>query len=74
MADESVRIELAFDGGQIIAANVPSASADALERAVAASSTATFQLDTDDGRISVAVPRLVYLKRFARESRVGFGI
>ena len=74
MADESVRIELAFEGGQIIAANVPAASADALERAVAASSQGTFQLDTDDGRISVAVPRLVYLKRFARESRVGFGI
>ena len=74
MADESVRIELAFEGGQVFAANVSSEGADALERAVAASSQGTFQLDTDDGRISVAVPRLVYLKRFARESRVGFGI
>jgi hypothetical protein len=74
VADESVRIELAFEGGQVFAANVSAEGADALERAVAASSQGTFQLDTDDGRISVAVPRLVYLKRFARESRVGFGI
>jgi hypothetical protein len=74
VADESIRIELAFEGGQVFAANVSPEGADALERAVAASSQGTFQLDTDDGRISVAVPRLVYLKRFARESRVGFGI
>lgn len=75
MADaESIRIELAFEGGQIIAANVPAESADALERAMAASSQGTFQLDTDDGRISVALPRVVYVKRYARDSQVGFGI
>jgi hypothetical protein len=71
---ESVRVELAFEGGQIIAANVPIESADALERAITASSQGTFQLDTDDGRISVALPRVVYVKRYAREARVGFGI
>jgi hypothetical protein len=74
LADESVRIELAFEGGQIIAANVSLESADALERAVSATSQGTFQLDTDDGRIWVTLPRVVYVKRFARDSRVGFGI
>ena len=74
MADESVRVELAFEGGQIIAANVSLESADALERAVSATSQGTFQLDTDDGRIWVTLPRVVYVKRFARDSRVGFGI
>jgi hypothetical protein len=71
---ESVRIELAFEGGQIIAAIVSVETADALERAIAASSQAAFQLDTDDGRISVALPRVVYVKRYARDSKVGFGI
>jgi hypothetical protein len=71
---ESVRIELAFEGGQIIAANVTPDTADGLERAVAATSQGTIQLDTDDGRLSVAVPRLVYVKRFARDAKVGFGI
>ena len=31
-------------------------------------------LDASDGRYTVALPRLVYMKRYARESRVGFGI
>lgn len=75
MADsESVRIELAFEGGQIIAAIVTSETADAVERALAASSQGTLQLDTDDGRITVAAPKVVYVKRFARESSVGFGL
>jgi hypothetical protein len=71
---DSIRIELAFDGGQIIAANVTSETADALERAIAATSQSAIMLDTDDGRLSVAVPRLVYVKRYARDSKVGFDI
>jgi hypothetical protein len=75
MADvEFVRVELAFDGGQILAANVAPESADALERAVSATSQGTFQLDTDDARISVLLPRVLYVKRFARDAKVGFGI
>ena len=38
---DSVRIEIAFDGGPIVGANVTAASADALERAVAASAGGT---------------------------------
>jgi hypothetical protein len=72
--DESVRIELAFDGGQIIAALVAPDTADAVERALAASAQGTLQLDTVDGRLTVVLPQVVYLKRFARESTVGFGL
>ena len=72
--DESIRIELAFEGGQIIAALVAPDTADAVERALAASSQGTLQLDTVDGRLTVALPQVVYLKRFARESSVGFGL
>lgn len=75
MADgETIRIELAFDGGQALAALVTSATADALERALQSGRDETFQLDADDGRYSVALRRVVFLKRHARESRVGFGI
>ena len=49
-------------------------TADAVERALAASSQGTLQLDTVDGRLTVALPQVVYLKRFARESSVGFGL
>ena len=50
--DESIRIELAFEGGQIIAALVAQDTADAVERALAASSQGTLQLDTVDGRLT----------------------
>ena len=48
-------------------------TADALERALAARSDESLALDADDGRYTVALARVVYLKRFAREGRVGFG-
>jgi hypothetical protein len=71
--NEQVRIEIAFDGGQIMGALVSAASADALERALAAGGQASVPLDAADGRYAVAVHKVVYVKRFARESRVGFG-
>ena len=73
LPDDPIRIELAFDGGQIIAAAVQPDAADAIERALAAGAGGTVQLDTQDGRLSVVVPRVVYLKRYPPGSQVGFG-
>jgi hypothetical protein len=72
VADDSIRIELAFEGGQIIAAMVSPATADSVERAVTAGAGGTVELDTDDGRITVVVPRVVYFKRFTKGSQPGF--
>lgn len=71
---DSVRIEVAFVGGPIIAANVSPASADALEHALASGSQGTHQLDSDDGRIALVLGRVAYVKRFDRDARVGFGL
>jgi hypothetical protein len=71
---DTSRIEIGFDGGQIMSALVTASSAEALERAFNARSEATVPLDADDGRYTVYLGRVVYVKRFARESRVGFGI
>ena len=73
VADDRVRIEVAFDGGQVLAAFVPVSEADDLERALAQSGDGAFPLEADDGRYTVSLRRVVYVKRFARESRVGFG-
>jgi hypothetical protein len=76
---DRVRIEIAFDGGQIMGALVSASSADALEKALgsaelrAGSGEAALSLDAEDGRYTIALQRVVYVKRFARESRVGFG-
>jgi hypothetical protein len=71
---ESVRIEIAFKGGQIMAAMISPANADELERALADGREGTYALDASEGRYSVVLSHVVYVKRFARESRVGFGI
>jgi hypothetical protein len=72
VAEERVRIEIAFDGGQIMAANVELSSADALERALDEGRDGALPLEAEDGRYTVALRRVVYLKRFSREGRVGF--
>ncbi len=71
--NERIRVEIGFDGGQIMGATVLTETADQLERAVAAGAGPTLALDADDGRYTVRIDKVVYLKRFARESRVGFG-
>ena len=71
---DSVRVELAFDGGPILSALVTVKGADELERALATEAGGTLMLDSTDGRYTVVLARVVYLKRYARESRVGFGI
>jgi hypothetical protein len=71
---DSVRVELAFDGGSVLSALVTGQGADELERALATEAGGSVMLDTADGRYTIALSRVVYMKRYARESRVGFGI
>ena len=68
-----MRIEVAFDGGQIMGALVTVESADELERSLANGTDGTLALAANDGKYLVPLKRVVYVKRFARESRVGFG-
>jgi hypothetical protein len=66
------RIELGFEVSQIMSALVTTKAADELETALEAGKGGTLALDAEDGRYTVALGRVVYLKRFAREGRVGF--
>jgi hypothetical protein len=71
-ADERVRIEVAFDGGQIMGAFVSAQAAEDLERALGREGDGGFSFDAEDGRYTVSLRRVVYVKRFTREARVGF--
>ena len=72
MADERSRVEIAFDGGQVMVVNLTAADADRLEQALGGEGEGlTFEVE--EGRYTVAVKRVVYVKRFSREPRVGFG-
>jgi len=68
---ERVRIEVGFDGGQSLSMLVESSAADELERSIGADGAVS--LDAEDGRYTVALRRVVYLRRALREARVGFG-
>jgi hypothetical protein len=73
VAEERVRIELGFQGGQIVGAFVEPASADALESALHHDGPRVVVLDSEDGPIHVIVPQVAYYRRIVRAGRVGFG-
>jgi hypothetical protein len=68
-----VRVEIGLDGGQILSTLVTTASADALETSLNGSAAGALALEAQEGTILLMLPRVLYAKRFARESRVGFG-
>ena len=70
---ERVRIEIGFDGGQVLGAVVDGETVDRLEGALSSGDGGSLALDVEDGRYTVALSRIVYVKRFSREGRVGFG-
>ena len=72
MADDFVRVEIGFEGGQILSWLVTSDTAEALDAKLAAGGSGTHVLDSQEGTITIVLARVVYLKRHARESRVGF--
>ena len=75
MADDLVRIEVGLDGGQILSALVTPESADALDASLrSGTGGVTVDLQAEDGVLVLVLPRVVYVKRFARETRAGFGV
>jgi hypothetical protein len=75
LAEERVRIEIGFVGGQIVGSFVDSGSADALESALGSTGAGSpvVALETEDGPLHVVVSQVAYYKRIVRAGRVGFG-
>jgi hypothetical protein len=72
-SDTRVRVEIAFDGGHALAVTVEPAAADELEQALAGSRDGVFELAADDARYLLPLKSVVYVKRFSRETPIGFG-
>ena len=76
---DRVRIELGFDGGQSLSVVVDESGADELERGLAraepraGAGEGALTFDAEDGRYTVALRRVAYIRRSQREGRVGFG-
>ena len=74
MADaDRIRLEIGFEGAQALTVYVTAAVADGLDAALAVDAPGGFTFDAEDGHYTVAVDKIVFVKRFGRESRVGFG-
>jgi len=69
---DRVRVEIGFEGGQVIGGFVAAANADELERALHEDGPRVIVLETEDGPYHILVPKVSYFRRFARASRVGF--
>ena len=71
--DDRVRVEVGLVSGGMIVALVPAAQAEELHQRLLERADGVVELQAEDGTYGVALPHVTYLKRFARESRVGFG-
>ena len=63
---ERVRVEVGFEGGQVVGGFVDVTTADALERALHEDGPRVVVLNTEDGPYHVVVPRVAYFRRFSR--------
>ncbi len=71
--EETVRIEIGYEGGHVTAAIVSTASADELDERLGAAGGGVVCLEADDASITVVLGKVAYVRRFARDSQVGFG-
>jgi hypothetical protein len=70
---ERIRLEISFRGGQSLTVTVTPKTADELEAALAKGEPDALTFDAEDGRYTAVVKMIAFVKRHARESRVGFG-
>jgi hypothetical protein len=66
------RVEIGFLGGDVLAMRVPVEDADALDASLKTRDDAVCELRGEDGRFLVVLSQVLYVKRYAREARVGF--
>lgn len=71
--DDTVRIEIGYRGGHVTGAVVRVASADGLEKQLADGDTGIVTIEAEDSTISVVLRQVAYVRRFARDGRLGFG-
>jgi hypothetical protein len=70
--EDRVRLDLGFEGGSVLSVAVSTAEADAVEDRLRAGNNGVVELETEDGRLLVILAHVLYVKRYARGSRVGF--
>jgi hypothetical protein len=73
MAEESSRIDIGFQGGQVLPARVKQSAFDGLRSALSDERAERwFELETQDSRISIDLSQVVYVRIDTDAQRVGF--
>jgi hypothetical protein len=71
---ESVKVDVAFKSGQTLSLTVSPAVLAEIEEALLKGEPDSVTFEAEDGRYTVVVRMISFLKRPVRESRVGFGV
>jgi hypothetical protein len=75
---ESTRVEIGFDGGQVMVARLTAEQLDALKQAVASTDKLAseaggwYELDSTEGAISLDLRKVVFVRRAAASHTIGF--
>jgi hypothetical protein len=73
MADEARRIDIGFQGGQVLPARLKQSTFDGLRSALSDERAERwYELETQDSNISIDLSQVVYVRIDTEEQRVGF--
>jgi hypothetical protein len=78
MAEEMKRIEIGFGGGQVMSARLESRHLDALRQALsstdklASEAASWYELESEDGAISLDLRQVVFVRVAAAPHTIGF--
>jgi hypothetical protein len=72
VAEERIRIEIGFAGGQTIGAVVAPDAFEALRTGLR-DADGVIEFDAEDGTYLLPARSVAYVKRWSRESQIGFG-
>ena len=71
-SDDRVRVDIGLEGGSTLTVSVTALEADSLEQRLRSGDGGVVDLESEDGRLLVVLAHVLYVRRHARGSRVGF--
>ena len=71
-SNDRARVDIGFEGGSTLTISVSPLEADSLEQRLRAGDGGVADLETEEGRLLVVLAHVLYVRRHARGSRVGF--
>jgi hypothetical protein len=71
-SEDRVRLDIGLEGGSTLTVAVTVREADSLEERLRKGDPGVAELEAEDGRLLVVLSHVLYVRRHARGSRVGF--